>query len=448
MMRDPGELAGSRVMVLGLGRSGEAAARLLLQHGARVAGWDDAGPRRSGAGAQRLARRGMTVPRDPARWRGDFAVKSPGIPAGNDAVRQLERRGVPVYDELDFASRFVPGVMVAVTGTNGKSTTTALVGLALEKAGLRVFVGGNLAPGRPLSAGLLGPGRDCYVVEVSSFQLERARWLAPDVAVLLNISPDHLDRHRDIGDYAECKYRLLDRQPETATAVLNADDPLVMKACRRGRAGRLFFSLRRRVDGAYRAGGAVRFRGETVMATSELRLPGRHNVANVLAMTCAARALGAPNRAIRAAARGFAGLPHRLERVPTRDGRVWVNSSMTTNPGAGVAALESFGRKVVLIAGGKSKGLPVGEFLAAVRRRAKWAILTGENGPELAESLRAAGFERCEVQATLLGAVSAARSRARRGDVVLFAPAFASFDQFRDFQERGERFRREVMSAA
>lgn len=444
-MRDAKELAGSRALVLGLGRAGEAAARMLLEHGARVAGWDDAGPRRSGAVARRLIRRGMMLPRDPARWRADYAVKSPGIPDGNEVVRELERRGVPVHDELDFASRFVPGMLVAVTGTNGKSTTTTLVGLALEKAGMRVFVGGNIAPGRPLSAGLLGPGRDCYVVEVSSFQLERARWLAPDVAVLLNISPDHLDRHRDIREYAECKYRLFDRQPASATAVLNADDPLVMKARRRGRAGRLFFSLRCRVDGAYRAGGAVRFRGETVMATSDIRLPGRHNVTNVLAMTCAARALGAPGRALRAATREFTGLPHRLERVPTRDGRLWVNSSMTTNPRAGVAALESFGRKVVLIAGGKAKGLPVGEFLAAVRRRAKWAVLIGENGPKLAESLRAAGFERCEVQDTLSGAVSAARRRARRDDIVLFAPAFASFDQFRDFQDRGERFRREVI---
>jgi UDP-N-acetylmuramoylalanine--D-glutamate ligase len=442
------ELGGSRVLVLGLGRAGEAAARFLLKSGAWVTGWDDEPSRRSAAAARRLERRGMAIARDPARWRGDFAIKSPGVPVDNAAVRAFERRGVPVHDELDFASRFVPGRLVAVTGTNGKSTTTALIGLAAERAGLRSFVGGNLAPGRPLSAALLEPARDCYVVEVSSFQLERARWLAPDVAVLLNISPDHLDRHRDMAEYVECKQHLLDRQSASATAVLNADDPLVMRGAKRGRAARALFSLRRRVDGAYRAGGKVRFRGETVMAVSDIRLPGRHNVANVLAMTCAARALGVPCRAIRSAARGFRGLPHRLEPVPSRDGRNWVNSSMTTNPHAAVAALESFDRKVILITGGRSKGLAVNDLLDAVRQHAKWVVLTGENGAELAARLRKLGFKRCEVRLELADAVRAARLRSRTGDTVLFAPAFASFDQFRDFQDRGERFRQEVAGAA
>ena len=165
-------------------------------------------------------------------------------------------------------------------------------------------------------------------------------------------------------------------------------------------------------------------------------------------MTCAVRALGLGSGPARKAAASFAGLPHRLEPVPTRDGVRWVNSSMTTNPRAGRAALEAFGRKVILITGGRGKGLPLGDFLDAVRRHAKWAVLTGENGVELERLLHRRGFRRCEVRAELGDAVRSARRRARRGDVVLFAPAFASFDQFRDFQDRGERFRREVTGVA
>ena len=430
-----------RVLVLGLGRAGKAAVRFLLKQGARVMGHDADPERLKWASLQRAGMRKCT---DPGRCRADFAIVSPGIPPNAEVLRAVRRSSIPLVDELDFASLFVPGKLVAVTGTNGKSTTAALCGAALEAAGLSVFTGGNLSPGEPLSAGLMKGRKDCYVVEVSSFQLERARWLKPDVAMLLNVSPDHLNRHRTMARYAECKYRLLDRQGPGDVAVLNADDPVVIKAADRGRAARLFFSTTRKVPGAYLGRGEMRFDGEAVMKPGQMALRGVHNVANALAVLCACRALGVKDAAFRRAMRTFKGLPHRLETVRMLGGVEWVNSSMTTNPVAGASALAAFRRKVILITGGMEKGLPVEVFADAIASRAKRALLVGNSAAKLARMLDRRGFVRYEKCETLGDAVARARALARKGDTVLFAPAFASFDQFRDFADRGEAFRREV----
>jgi UDP-N-acetylmuramoylalanine--D-glutamate ligase len=353
---------------------------------------------------------------------------------------------VPMVDELDLAARYLPGQLVAVTGTNGKSTTTALIALMLKAAGKRVFCGGNLAPGLPLSAALSRPRQDFYVVEASSFQLERARWLKPRVAVVLNITPDHLNRHQTLRRYAWCKLRVLRLQDEHDFAVLNRDDRLVRSAPTRAR--RCWFSLSERVDGAWLEENSLWFLGRRVMPASKVRLAGRHNVANALAALSAVRLLGLGNRAVVRTLGTFAGLPHRLEHVRSLAGVDYVNNSMCTNPAAGVHSLVAAGdgRRggVVLIAGGKGKGLRISEYARAIVRHARWTVLIGDTRWQLARELAARRYERFELASDLGQAVRQARQRAVKGDVVLLSPGFASFDQFADFAARGAAFRHAV----
>jgi UDP-N-acetylmuramoylalanine--D-glutamate ligase len=446
------DIAGSSVLVLGMGRSGTAAARFLLKRDVRVAGFDENKTVLSAKPVRRLREAGMKFTPDPVRAKADWAVVSPGISDSSPTVRALRRRGIPIVDELDLASRFVKGQVVAVTGTNGKSTTTVLIARALEAAGRRVFCGGNLAPGQPFSAALNQPAKDYYVVEASSFQLERARWFRPRVAVILNISPDHLNRHETMKHYAECKFRMLDSQTEADFAVLNHDDRLVRPAQRRGKAGKYFFSIRRCVRGAYLDHGFLCFEDEPVVPAADILLPGRHNVQNALAAVAVVRLLGIGREPIRATLRAFSGLPHRLELVRSLDGVDYINNSMCTNPAAGVSSLEAIaapvrsgkGRGVVLIAGGREKGLPTESYVKAIARHARWAVLIGESRERLARELENRRFRRFELADNLRAAVLAARARAGHGDVVLFSPGFASFDQFKDFQARGDAFRREV----
>jgi UDP-N-acetylmuramoylalanine--D-glutamate ligase len=394
-----------------------------------------------------LAAQGLELVRRLDSVNADWAVVSPGIPDAHPTVVTLRRRGVRVVDELDFAARFVPGPLVAVTGTNGKSTTTTLIARILAASGRRVFSGGNLAPGRPLSCGLGRTQYDSYVVEVSSFQLARAQWLRPKVAVLLNITPDHLNRHRTMAAYAESKLRILDRQTRDDFVVLNRDDGRVWQARARGRGMKRAFSVRHRTGAAYLADGILWCLGHKVIPRDLLALPGEHNVANALAACLAAGLLGASPDAMRRVLESFHGLPHRLERVAVKGGVVFINNSMSTNPAAAVSSLAAVAqaRPVVLIAGGREKGLPVDDHLAAIERQAKWVVLTGENRQHLARSLQQRGFTRWSTSANLRAAVRVARRKARPGDAVLFSPGFASFDQFRDFQERGEEFRSAVL---
>jgi UDP-N-acetylmuramoylalanine--D-glutamate ligase len=444
----PFRLRDAKVLVVGMGRSGTSVARFLLRSGTKVVGSDENPAALDSRPVSRLRKAGMTTTRRPESARVDWAIVSPGISNSHPLVQTLRRRSVPIVDELDLASRFLAGPIIAVTGTNGKSTTTAVIALMLENDGKRVFCGGNLAPGQPLSAALAAGRKDYYVVEVSSFQLERARWLKPKVAVILNITPDHLNRHGTIHCYADCKLRILDRQDGYDDAVLNRDDPLVYTARDRGGAEKHFFSVRRRSIDAYLADGSLWASDHKVLPVRQLRLPGKHNIQNCLAAIAAVRLLGVGLLPIRRALRTFAGLPHRLEYVRRFRGVDYVNSSMTTNPTAGARSLEavadSRAKRVIVIAGGREKALPTMEYVRAMRKYASWVLLVGESSSRLARELSVLGFRRYDVLPDLGAAVIAARTKARPGDAVLFAPGFASFDQFRDFEARGEAFRREV----
>ncbi|MBM3332129.1 UDP-N-acetylmuramoyl-L-alanine--D-glutamate ligase [candidate division WOR-3 bacterium] len=454
---NPLSLRGTRVLVIGLGRSGRAVARFLLRSRARVVGFDENPEALASPAASSLKRAGMKVTRQPQAATVEWAVVSPGISDKHALVQALRRRSIPVVDELDLASRFVRGPIIAITGTNGKSTTTALIARMLEGFGKSVFCGGNLAPGQPLSAALLARPKDYYVVEVSSFQLERARWLKPKVAVILNITADHLNRHGTVRRYANCKLTVLDRQDQEDYAVLNHDDPLVYAARVRGGAEKHFFSMRHRDVDAYLADGSIWADGHKVQPAREVKLPGAHNIQNSLAAIAAVRLLGVGLPPIRRTLRTFAGLPHRMEHVRRLHGVDYFNSSMTTNPAAGAKSLEAVAgqrerlssggkraRRVILIAGGREKALPTAEYVRAMKRHATWVLLVGESSMRLARELSALGFRRFDVLADLPAALVAARAKAQAGDVVLFAPGFASFDQFRDFEARGEAFRKEV----
>ena len=460
---NPSSLCGTRVLVIGLGRSGTAVARFLLRSGASVVGFDENPEALASPAAASLKRAGMRVTRQPQTAPIEWAVVSPGISNSHPLIRALHRRCVPIIDELDLASRLlaaspvgqrVRGPIIAITGTNGKSTTTALIARMLESAGKQVFCGGNLAPGQPLSAALLAGPKDYYVVEVSSFQLERARWLKPKVAVILNITADHLNRHGTVRRYADCKLRILDRQDRDDCAVLNHDDQLVYAARTRGKGEKHFFSMRRCSVDAYIADGSLWADDHKVLPVRQVKLPGAHNIQNCLAAIAAVRLLGIGLPPIRRTLKTFTGLPHRLEYVRRLHGVDYINSSMTTNPAAGASSLEAVAtngggegrgmRGVVLIAGGREKALPTTEYVRAMRKYAAWVLLVGESSIRLARELDALGFRRFDVLPDLKAALAAARAKARAGDAVLFAPGFASFDQFRDFEARGEAFRREV----
>jgi UDP-N-acetylmuramoylalanine--D-glutamate ligase len=268
--------------------------------------------------------------------------------------------------------------------------------------------------------------------------------LRPRIGLLLNVTPDHLDRHGSLAEYIECKYRLFDRQDESDSAVLGYDDPLARRASSRGRGQKFYFSDVERVKGAYVSRGWLCFEGARVARADGTRLAGRHNRLNALAAMCAARLAGAGPNAIRRGLVGFGGLPHRLELVRVRRGVSFVNNSMCTNPAAAVRSLQAFDRRVVLIAGGRNKGLPLEPYADEIVRRASWAVLIGEVRDRLARELATRGFNRFETSPSLREAVGLAAGRARRGDTVLFSPGFASFDMFRDFRDRGRRFSNEA----
>jgi UDP-N-acetylmuramoylalanine--D-glutamate ligase len=428
------ELARRRVLVLGLGVSGRSAAAFCAARGARVTAADErdasALPGLDALDGRIELRVGAPFP-DPADY--DLVVPSPGIPPAR--YRGRARR---VLGDIELAWRALAVPIVAVTGTNGKSTTTRLIEAMLCEAGLRARAAGNLGPP---ALGLVGAPLDVAVLEVSSFQLESVESFRPAVAVVLNVTPDHFDRHPSFADYVAAKRRILAAQRPDDVAVLGVDDPTV-RAMRDTAPGRvLAFSTREPVsEGAWLdAGDAVlRLRGASPLRLPLAGLPPQPPE-NRLAALCAVAALGAdPAKAWRALAH-FRGLPHRLELVARRAGALFVDDSKATNPAAALRALASFHETLVWIGGGRAKGLDLRELADAVATRARAAILLGESAAELERAL--AGRLPVERVASIEEATQRAARHARPGDVVLLAPGCASLDQFRSYEERGDRFR-------
>ena len=441
------DVKGKRVTVAGAARSGLAAAELLARRGAAVTLSET---RAELADCDALTRLGVRLELGghivQTFANADLVVLSPGVPPDQPAIQAARDRGVPVIAEIELASRWLKGRVIAITGTKGKSTTTALTGRMLEAAGFKVTVGGNI--GAPLSAQVADSTPDSFhVVETSSFQLEHIDTFHPWIAVMLNFSPDHLDRHPSVEAYAAAKARIFENQNATDWAVVNADDPGVLAMARRGRARLRLFSPRTRLrDGTVVDAGWIvdrrDDRAEQLVPLTAIHLLGPHLVNDVMAAATVGALAGAAPAAMTAAVDGFHGLEHAMEPVADIGGVRFVNDSKATNVESALRSIESFEHDLVPIIGGRFKGGDLSLLREPLKQRGKAVVAIGESKSLVREALTGAIV--VHEAETLAEAVSRAYALARPSGVVLLAPACASFDMFRDYAERGRKFKEEV----
>jgi UDP-N-acetylmuramoylalanine--D-glutamate ligase len=430
-------------LVVGLARSGQAAARLLAARGETVRAVDSGHPQ----GAAGLEGVGVEVFLDTdgvAQLEGTrTVVKSPGVPREAAVIAAALEREIEVVGEVELAWRALPNRFVAVTGTNGKTTTVELLGHLYRSAGEPVAVAGNVGTALAELVGRV-PADETIVCECSSFQLEDTVAFAPECAVFLNLAPDHLDRHRDLESYLAAKLRIFANQGNDDLAVYNADDPFAADVDLGGCARRIAFCHGAAPDCEVAvAEGTIFYDGEPLIAVDELGLLGEHNVANAMAAAAAALAMGVDREAVRDGLRSFAGVPHRLEQVAVIDGVRFVNDSKATNVASATVGIRAFEGGVHAILGGSDKDEPFTPLIDPIRERASACYLVGATAERMARELAPvveAGVElhRCD---GLEDAVRRAAAAAGAGEVVLLSPACASFDAFDDFEQRGDRFR-------
>ena len=443
-----------KVLVVGLARTGAAAVQFLSKRGAKVKVSD-------AKTAAELAPflgplKGLSV-----EWElgghtesffadADLIVMSPGVPLNLPAVEKSRAKGIPVIGEVELAFRFLRRPLIAITGTNGKTTTTTLIGEMLKGSGKKVFVGGNI--GNPLISYVEGPQDDDWVVaEISSFQLEGVSEFRPKISALLNLTEDHLDRYETFGDYAAAKERIFAKQKKEDYALLNADDPLTFALTRRLEPQVLLFSARRDVSfGSFLTPEGIIFQGPNGNGTRErfelsrLKIKGAHNVENLMAAIAVCKMCGCPREALQRVMDEFPGIEHRLEWVRRLDGVSYFNDSKGTNVGSVVKSLKSFEEPVILIAGGKDKGGDYGPLKELIAERVKGMALIGEAKDRMFAAL--GGLTESAKLGSLEEAVRWARSKARPGEIVLLSPACSSYDMFANYQERGNRFK-EIVNA-
>lgn len=446
-------VAGKKILVMGAGRSGIASARFLIARGATVA-LNDAQPvEKWNADALSLKNEGVgCLGGELPGWlldQLDLVVISPGVPTKAIPLRYAERAGAEVIGEVELASRYLKGRIVAITGSNGKTTTTSLIGRLLKDAGLQTLVGGNI--GTPLIS-LVESSRDdgWTVVEMSSFQLETIKEFHPTVAVALNVTPNHMDRYESFTDYAAAKHRIFMNQTSGDVAILNADDEIISSWTKGLRAHVTLFSVQQELEeGLFLRGREIVSRGHggerVLLKSDEMKLRGLHNVENVLAAVAAGLACGAAPDSMRETIRNFAPVEHRLEFVAEVEGIKFYNDSKATSVDATVKALEAFADeagKVVLILGGRGKKAPYAPLATLVRERVRKLVLVGEDAETIERELgELAPSERAK---DLGEAVTISFQAAQAGDIVLLAPACASFDMFKSFEHRGSVFKEEV----
>jgi UDP-N-acetylmuramoylalanine--D-glutamate ligase len=443
-------VAGQRVVVVGAARSGVAAAELLARRGARVT-VTDRKPEIDAADA--LTDRGVVLElgghRAGTLTSADLVVVSPGVPLDQPLLRAARDAGVPIVGELELASRWLKGRVIAITGTKGKSTTTALTGRMLEASGFRVRVGGNI--GVPLSDQVDDSTPDTlHVVEASSFQLEATDTFHPWIAALLNFSADHLDQHPTLEAYAAAKSRIFRRQTTEDWAVVNADDAPSRAMTADVKARRVAYGLQLAGDGFTVIDDAIverRAKDVTrLVLVAAVKVPGRHILSDVVAATAISRTAGAGGDAMTAAVSAFAGLEHAMEVVATIDGVRFVNDSKATNVEAARRSIESVGAGVVAILGGRYKGGEFADLVPALETRQGAVVAIGEATPRIESAM--AGKIMVTPAASMRDAVRAAFARASPGATVVLAPACSSFDMFRDYAERGRQFKEEVQRLA
>jgi UDP-N-acetylmuramoylalanine--D-glutamate ligase len=446
------ELKGKKVLVVGLGKSGLAAALFLRHRGAQVTVSDIRSAESLAKEIPALLEEGIMVEAGGHGLltfrRQDLIVVSPGVPLDTPELVQAEQFGRPVIGELELAARFLKGKILAITGSNGKTTTTTLVGEILKEAGYPTQVAGNI--GLPV-VGLIEESNDdtWSVLEVSSFQLESTEEFHPAIAAILNITPDHLDRHGSFENYAMAKERIFAVQDAGDSLVLNADNARAAQAAARAGSRVFFFSTKHAVaQGAWVANGQIVYRAgsgvaiEKILPVDKITLKGEHNVENVLAAVCMARLAGVDAETIARAITKFKAVEHRLEYVATVGGVEFYNDSKATNVDATAKAIEAFSGGIHLILGGKDKGAPYTPLMPLISERVRTVYTIGVAAGKIETQLRgAAPIRSCQ---TLAHAVKEAAEAARSGEVVLLAPACSSFDQFDSYEQRGRIFKQLV----
>ncbi|MHB8845658.1 MAG: UDP-N-acetylmuramoyl-L-alanine--D-glutamate ligase [Nitrospirota bacterium] len=436
------DFTGKRVTVVGMARSGIAAARALHGLGAAVTitdrkPLDQLADQVQALGVPEIRIEAGGHP-DRIFVEADLIVLSPGVPK-IPQVLAAQRHGVRVISELELGWLMSDAPFAGITGTNGKSTVTTLVGLMLQRSGKRTLVAGNIGNALTETPGLLH-GQDWIVVELSSFQLEDIDTFRPRVATILNITQDHLDRYKDLAEYGEAKARIFEKQHKDDVLVLNFDDPLVRALAARAPSRVVPFSrLEKHAEGAYVENGRLMVRGEAICGVDEILIKGVHNLENAMAAAAMALAAGADRASVAAVLREFSGLEHRLEFVREKDGVTYINDSKGTNVGAVMKSVEGFTRPVILIAGGYDKGSDFSPLFGLFREKVKLLILIGKAADKMAKAL--GGSTETVTAKTLVDAVQLAAKRAAAGDAVLLSPACASFDMFKDFEDRGRQFK-------
>jgi UDP-N-acetylmuramoylalanine--D-glutamate ligase len=454
------EVRGKRILIFGLARSGLAAANLLSHGGAEITVTDK---KTEGELQEYVQQLSPSVKQHlgghPHTLTADLVVVSPGVPIEIEPLLRAREEGIKIIGELELAYQMVKGMVsfLAITGTNGKSTTTTLLDWILRKSGFSTVLGGNI--GKALSEEIsqrIKPGHpvpDFVVAEVSSFQLETIDEFRPKGAAILNITPDHLDRYHSLNDYIDAKCRIFQNQEKDDFLVLNADDPMTREIAQRigkqGARGKaipliFYFSREHEVKGAYLRNGDVYFSIPGVSSAFCLKprtfmIQGVHNLENAMAAAAMALLAGADPDSVAGALQDFPGLEHRLEFVRELDGVTYVNDSKGTNVGAVVKSIEGFSEPVILIAGGRDKAGDFSPLRPLVKEKVKALILIGESAGKMKASL--SDLTKTVLVSDLREAVETARAMADRGDVVLLSPACASFDMFRDFEDRGQQFK-------
>jgi len=440
------ELRNKRVLVVGLARTGVATALFCAARGARVTATDTRGESELGAAVAELRRAGVGLElaghRQELIREAELIIPSPGVPADAPLLQSARSKGLTIWSEIELASRFLKGRLIGITGSNGKTTTTSLIEHILKNAGFSTILAGNI--GTPLISYVEKTSdKTITVAELSSFQLELIEKLRPNISVFLNLTPDHLDRHHTLESYGAAKARIFENQTEADSAVLNADDPGATPYAP-AKPQVFWFSRKQRVaEGAFVKENEVLFRREgieeKVLKLADIPLAGSHNVENVLAAVAATRLAGAEPASVAKGVRSFAGVEHRLEFVAEIGGVRFYNDSKATNADATRKALDAFPGRILIILGGKDKGSDYTALQAPLREKAILALLIGAAASKIEKQI--AGSVAIEQAGTIERAVETAAHAARPGDVILLAPACASFDQFQNYEHRGRVFK-------
>lgn len=441
------EWNGLRILIVGMARSGVAAALTFAKLGAAVTVCDLKEKKELREIVAGLETAGVSIfaggyPKVKDNF--DLVIPSPGVPATVTPLKEAASHGIPIWSEIEAAYRLAQGQLIAVTGTNGKTTTTSLIGQMLKDVNLPVIVAGNI--GVPLiGEAEQSTGQHALVVEVSSFQLEWVEQFRPKVAVMLNITPDHLDRHKTLDNYIKTKANIFSTQRAIDYTVLNFDDPNVKKMAALTNAQVIFFSRKHNLEaGVFVRDGKITIKQEEelpVVAVEDIAIKGGHNLENALAATATAWVMGLTPEEIKQTLKSFPGVEHRLEPVRTLDGVQYINDSKGTNPDASIKALEAFQNPIVLIAGGMSKGSDFSDFAENIKMKARAVILLGEEAEKLEDTLKDKQFTAIHLVKNYEEAVPLAQKLAQPGDIVLLSPACASWDMFSSFEERGKLFK-------